>query len=362
MYRRTTVLVAGSLLTMGLAACDDPVQPNANGNDVSAPNLLVVTGSSVVDLGTLGGTESRAFGINNSGLLVGSAQKLNGQTNAFRSTGGALVNIHDVASWSLSEAKAVNDSGDIAGYAVDGAGNYQLWVYHTRAHTGPRVGATNRMLSVGSGVGSGMNEIGGIVGAQRIANTWRAFRFRIGIGFQTLPLLPGGTENFAQAINNSNVVAGFSTVAGGAYHAFRWTPAGGMVDLGTLPGGTNSFAYDVNQAGDIVGSSEMLVNGLIETHAFRYRGGVMQDLGTLGRMSVALGINDLGEITGYTLDALNRWRVFVWTEDGGMAPLTAIPNGGSYFFGEDINNAHQVAGYGLVNQKYHALLWQANMQ
>jgi probable HAF family extracellular repeat protein len=53
---------------------------------------------------------------------------------------------------------------------------------------------------------------------------------------------------------------------------------GKMIDLGTLPGGTHSWATGINNKGQIVGYST-IASG--QTHAFLYSGGTMIDLGTL---------------------------------------------------------------------------------
>ena len=79
-------------------------------------------------------------------------------------------------------------------------------------------------------------------------------------------------------------------------HAFLYS-GGVMTDLGTLPGGTYSCATGINNNGQIVGYSNT-ASGPI--HAFLYSGGKMTDLGTLpgGDNSEATGINDSGQIVG----------------------------------------------------------------
>jgi probable HAF family extracellular repeat protein len=71
-----------------------------------------------------------------------------------------------------------------------------------------------------------------------------------------------------------------------------------VTDLGTL-GGIQSVGIDINQSGDVTGSSGLTCQGCY-SHAFLYRNGKMQDLGTLGAGSVSEGHGIRG-----------RWKVGV---------------------------------------------------
>jgi probable HAF family extracellular repeat protein len=68
--------------------------------------------------------------------------------------------------------------------------------------------------------------------------------------------LGGGTSR-ATAINNNEVVVGFSTRINGTGYAFSWTRAGGMVDLNTLlplnSGWVLMEADGINDNGQITG-------------------------------------------------------------------------------------------------------------
>ena len=76
----------------------------------------------VVDLGTLGGVESRARAVNASGDVVGSSQLVSStETRAFICEAGVMTELNDRLSpvdndWDLLEAWDINDSGQIVGY------------------------------------------------------------------------------------------------------------------------------------------------------------------------------------------------------------------------------------------------------
>ena len=112
-----------------------------------------------------------------------------------------------------------------------------------------------------------------------------------------LGALPGYGISVPACINNGGQVAGWATDSTGYGHAFLYS-GGAMQDLGTLGG--SSEALGINNSGQVVGLFVFTrgSNGTTD-HAFLYSGGQMQDLGTLGGvLSVAYGINDSGQIAG----------------------------------------------------------------
>jgi probable HAF family extracellular repeat protein len=209
----------------------------------------------------------------------------------------------------------------------------------------------------------------------------------------------GGTESFANAINDKGQVVGESRIAGDQEtHGFFYDH-GNLVDLSVLYNiGSGSYlptANDINNRRQIAGS---ISNG----HAALLSKGVTTDLGTFGGVfSSALGINDLGQIVGYysSPDGLNHAFLYSNGNMTGLGPFgaeaisvaTAIndsgmivgeatdsftvpshaflysngvmtdisPFGNSESYAEDINNRGQVVGEFLTayGAAFHAFLY-----
>jgi probable HAF family extracellular repeat protein len=81
-------------------------------------------GTIIRSLGTLGGASSEAFGVNDSGDVVGEATISSGESHAFIYLGGQMLDLNgmiDPASgWVLTAARAINESGQIAGFGTVG--------------------------------------------------------------------------------------------------------------------------------------------------------------------------------------------------------------------------------------------------
>ncbi len=290
------------------------------------------------DLGTLpGDTDSRAYGINASGQIVGHSY-VGGTTDyhafLWTSTGG--MQSLGTLGGCCSSARAINSSGEVAGWSEtpgDTGKHAFLWT--------PVSGMQDLGTLGGDSFGTAINEIGAVAGlsygnsgisaflwtptsgmralpnqfssilalglglnAHRVIgaafihpfDTLRAVVWKVGEGMRSLGTL-GGNNSEALGINASNEVVGDSFVSKGIDHAFLWTPGAGMQDLGTL-GGKKSFAIAINSSGQIAGYSYTSA-GASEQHAVLWTGQVPQDLGTLGGTnSFALGINDTGQVVG----------------------------------------------------------------
>ena len=243
-------------------------------------------------MGTLGGTGSTAYGINDLGQVVGSSQ-LSGDnaTHAFLYAGGVMTDLGTLGGAS-SVARAINGVGGIVGSSIGTSFDRRAFLYS----------------------GGVMTDLGTL----------------------------GGAISDAYGINNLGQVVGSSYTSGSRpqQNAFLYSAAV-MTNLGTLPGGSQSEALAINDQGDVVGWS--FTNKFNDMRAFLYRGGVMTNLGTLGGDSIAHDINNAGQVVG-----TSGFRPFLYS-NGVLTDLNTVldPVSGAGWNLVDvrgINDAGQILG------------------
>jgi probable HAF family extracellular repeat protein len=149
-------------------------------------------------------------------------------------------------------------------------------------------------------------------------------------------------------LNNNGQVIGNSDLKGDAnFHAFLWSTEKGMKDLGTLPGDVDSLAVGINDAGEVVGGS---FDADFNPRAFFMRGGTMSDLNTLIPTDTKLyllfgcSINASGEIIGMAVDAsgnLHGYQATPARGDPGRERLASAPQSAAspMVLSEDVRRA-----------------------
>jgi probable HAF family extracellular repeat protein len=185
-----------------------------------------------------------------------------------------------------------------------------------------------------------------------------------------LGTLGGGPLSVVSAVNSSGEVVGLSLTAEqdpfsiwGFYQtrAFRWKD-GMMIDLGTL-GGPDAVAVRINERGQITGNSFLSVDPSpvcgIATGAFLWEEGRLRDIGGFGgSCTTASDMNDRGEIVGSSfLAGDQQQRPFLW-RDGRMTDLGTL--GGNFASPFAINNQGTVVGLVSLppdDQAFHGTLW-----
>ncbi|MBI2826893.1 MAG: hypothetical protein HYX69_19635 [Planctomycetia bacterium] len=353
----------------------------------AAPRAYYVT-----DLGTLGGTDSRGWGLNAGGQVAGYAATTDDATvdaflwtptspNATTGTIKDLGTLGGTYAWGVG----INGNGQVAGVSAttgDAAEHATLW-----SPTTP--GGTNGTLYDLGTLGGTYSQANGVNASGQVAGYSDMPGDVDSHAFMWKPTTPGGAAGamydlgslggpftIAWDINNSGQVAGSSDTTEITYessHAFLWQPTtpngtGGTInDLGTL-GGSSSDGNGINNAGQVTGSSRTTDD--VAVHAFRWTpsipgstSGTMQDIGTLGGLnSYGYAVSAAGNVVGMSeVDAQvsNNTHAFLYASDTGMVDLNTLVDsfsGWELLDAYDINDAGQIAGQGLINGEYHAYL------
>jgi probable HAF family extracellular repeat protein len=299
-----TTSVAGVNLTRQVALTSSP--------DGLTPRALLYSAGAIVNLGTLGGADSAAAGINDAGQVVGRSKTSAGVNHAFvwtpGGTGGVATNpqMKDInPTGSVSGASAINASGQIVGFVTIpkiGQPNQDRAFLYTNG--------TLTQLPVPTGGGFsdtyayGLNDAGKVVGEAYTALSPLAHGFIYNGTTSTEIGNLGGGSSTPLAINKNDRVVGYSTSVDGYDRAFVYT-SGTMTDLGALGTGHYSYANAINNKDQIAGGAFTDDFDTIE-HAFVSDGvNPMVDLNTKLTskaanwvLTEATGINDNGVVVG----------------------------------------------------------------
>lgn len=200
-------------------------------------------GMTLRHLGTLGGENSAAEGINDAGIVVGWAETARGLRHAFIYDGITLRDVGQNWGELQSSAIAINSRGMVIGSIA----STPSALFSCSLVSAPQaLSDTNpnfiplRMNTEGLVVGS-LRDAGG----EHIPASWRE-------GQVSTPLGPIGRRGVAMALNDKQVVVGWSSDDEGGEHGFLHS-AGKMVSLSGLRAGYDSLASDINRHGAVVG-------------------------------------------------------------------------------------------------------------
>jgi probable HAF family extracellular repeat protein len=313
-------------------------------------------GYTLTDLGTLGGEGSFAYGVNDSGHVVGNAEVPSLYEHAFLYTGTLpIVDLGAIGPY--SGAAEINDSGHIAGSTVTSGYRTMVWTGGAGYIPAPLTGFVNYAYAI--------NDSDVIVGHWAAAPLYRPQAMMYDLvtstftDIGTLLAAFGATHSVARDVNESGMAVGYmleSFVT--PTRAFRFTPPAQVQLLDSLSG-RGDIANAINDEGEIAGECHT-VSG--EEHACLWSGASVTDLLTLGgNYSSAHGINNKGQVVGaaMTADALHAFLY----RGGEMIDLNGfIPtdSGFELLSAEDINESGQIVGWGVVNGLAHGYLLTPN--
>ena len=356
---------------------------------------------SVVDIGTLGGTYSVSYTINDGGLVTGGAATAD-QTDGFAQTAfawsrGQITNLGTLGGAACpscnSEGAGANATGvaailsetadpDPNGEDFCGFGSHRQClaaVYKNGSLTAlaPLDGGNNSQAYWINKRGevAGFSETGTYDGNCAIA--YQLYRFsavKWGADGTRYPLRPleGDTVSFALGMNDNGQAVGVSGLCSNTTvppnnipsgpHAVFWENDGTPVLVPYLPGAADdNVSNSINNRGDVVGT-QLITDGTIHTFVWNKIWGI-QDIALPGAFVTVApcchSINDRGEITGFAFDE-NGPQTFLW-KNGNFTDLNAVLATDTPWYivnTASINEAGQIAatGVNLNTGEMHAVL------
>ena len=200
-----------------------------------------------IELGTLGGRASRAYGINERAEITGAAQTTNGAFHAFLWRQGKMQDLGTLGG-KHSYGHALNSAFDVAGVS-----DTPQQLRHAFLHAGGKMRDLGTLGGLFSQANA-LNEAGDVVGmAQNAAGQSRAFLFAKG-RMTDLGTL-GGISSFANAINNRQHIVGAAQLATGEQRAFLWRD-GKIWNLNQFLAPNSGWflleATDINESGQVL--------------------------------------------------------------------------------------------------------------
>lgn len=267
----------GATTAMFGRAINDAGQILAEGRSTLRNGVIALRASppyptTALDLGKLGVIDSYVGGINDIGSAVGSSENPGLHPFLWISPGP----MQDIGTLTGSNgfgyANGINNATTVVGGSYDAGGNFRAFRWTSDAG----------MVNLGTLGGDqsdarAINQLGDIVGwAETSPGIQHAARWPAGGGSAIdLGVLSGRSASRANAINDVGVIAGWSANSSSDTVAVLWLPNGVTKALDPLPGGKISVAAGINNMGHVAGRSD-LANG--DQHAvvwWNYRLGSM---------------------------------------------------------------------------------------
>lgn len=360
----------------------------------------------IIDLGTLGGTYSYAYGINNAGAVSGGAATPT-QTGGIAQTAFLwdddlhMINIGTLGGsgcpdcissaggpnangWSpiTSETGELDPNGeDFCAFGTHRQCLAAIWIGGIMTALPNLEGGNNGQAywtnNRGQTVGFAENAV--LDSTCSTATSFQALRFEAVIWepngkIHELHPLTGDTVGYAFGINDNGQAVGVSGLCSNTHvppinpgsdapHAVLWEKDGTAVYLGSLGGGPFTIPAAINDFGVVGGASLSSKDGTVHPFLWTAQKG-MQDLGTFPG-AIVTGIpccgtvNNKGDAVGLTVDGTSfNMRAVLFHDNTPLDLNTLIPADSGWYLqsASSINDAGQIVGWGSINGNTHAFL------
>lgn len=332
---------------------------------LTAQNRPGPTHYRVIDLGTLGGTDSSANAINNIGWATGGSDNASQNQIATLWLYGLQIPLGTIGSGTNSNVSwpVKNNFGLISGTSENGKTDPLGETFSCPAvglssscvAFAWQFGEMTQLPSLGgnNSIGGGDNNLGQIVG-------WAEN------GVQD-PTCAGATPGGTQFIQ-------FEATLWQHDFAGKWR----VRELPPYPGDPDGAATAINDLGQAVGISgqcDVAVGAYSAIHALLWQNGTPINLGSLGGhgWNTPDAINNRGVVTGFVngpndvVDGQLQFQflTFIWTKQGGMVNLGTLPGldgtPDAMSEGTDINDENQIVGVSFSDYFFdgpRAFIWQ----
>jgi probable HAF family extracellular repeat protein len=219
------------------------------------PTAAIATmfnGGSATNISAPGSSVSLANAINRSGEIAGwmNGSTANFDPQAFLYSNGSVKNINSPSLFpSGTEAYGINNSGEVVGTGYLSPSNFHAFLYTGGKMTD--IGPPGSLQASADAI----NNSGQIVGSYYLtAGGGGAFLYSSG-KITTLPVPADSAGVSALAINDNGEIAGaLYPISGGASHAARYAN-GVWTDLGTIAGAASNVGMGINISGRVVGTA-----------------------------------------------------------------------------------------------------------
>lgn len=259
---------------------------------------------------------------------------------SYRITPGGSPDRDEVLDIDDIKANALNESDEVVGSATD-----RMAEDAVGSAVGGRVNRRG-IFAVDDYINAnGINDSGDVVGSANTSFGSRPCR----------PDIPGLVIDNDPEIEKPILAPPSGNCPISTVRAVLWTKKTGIRDLGTLPGGIASEAFGINNLGDIVGYS----SGPDGVRAVLWTpGSKMQPLAPLagGTFSKAFGINDSGLIVGSSGSPVGT-RASLWKR-GRIQTLGALP-GETFSEAYAINSSGSIVGNSRGPAGMRGFLWES---